>query len=271
MLYLAWTRGLSPKQEGTVVSTSHDGGRTWSAPVVVVPAADEPHLPSIAVAPNGDVFVGGIDNTHGIWVARSTDHGHTFSKPTRLGHLRANPSDTCSHAAIQPLPKEETSCSGPNPTVLATNGGPLVVYDDVGANRTQDVMIAGPHFVATVSPPDKGKTQQFFPVAARDPQTGVLWACWYDTTFDPNNHRAWFTCSASHDGRTWSAPERAVEQPTLVSDLFADLQTANGFTPSLVAAAGAAHPFWIGINASSDRQDILTARLSERRAFAVTP
>src|SRR5579862_670300 len=266
IVYLAWSRGLTAHTEGTVVSRSDDQGRTWSKPLVVAPNADEPHLPTIAVAPNGDVYVGGIDNHHGIWVARSADHGRTFSEPSQVGHLRANPSATCSVAAQQPLPKEETSCSGPNPTLLATNAGPLVVYDDVGVNRTQDVVIAGPKFATTVPPPDKGKTQQFFPAAAVDPQTGVLWACWYDTTFDPNAHRAWFTCSASRDGRTWTPPERAAATPTDVSDLLTDLASANGFYPSVTAAAGNAHPFWIGVDPVTFQQEIVTATFSERDA-----
>jgi hypothetical protein len=271
VVYLAWSRGLTQHTEGTVVSRSEDAGRTWSAPVVVAPSADEPHLPSIAVAPNGDVYVGGIDNRHGIWVAESTNHGRTFSEPLQLGHLRANPSGTCSVAAQQPLPKEETSCSGPNPTILATNAGPLAVYDDVGVNRTQDVVIAGRRFATTVNPPDKGKTQQFFPAAAIDAHTGVLWACWYDTTFDPNAHRAWFTCSASRNGRTWTPPERAAATPTDVSDLYTDLAGANGFYPSLTAAGGSAHPFWIGVDPTSFQQEIVTAKLSERDAFALKP
>jgi hypothetical protein len=271
IVYLAWSRGLTPHTEGTVVSRSEDDGRTWSKPVVVAPAADQPHLPTIAVAPNGDVYVGGIDNRHGIWVASSTDRGRTFSAPSQVGHLRANPSATCSVAAQQPLPKEETSCAGPIPTLLATNAGPLVVYDDVGINGTQDVVIAGAKFAKTVPPPDKGKTQQFFPMAALDPQTGVLWACWYDTTFDPNAHRAWFTCSASRNGRTWTAPERAAATPTDVSDLYTDLAGANGFYPSLTAAGGSAHPFWIGVDPVSFQQEIVTAKLSERDAFAVAP
>jgi hypothetical protein len=151
------------------------------------------------------------------------------------------------------------------------------VYDDFGAGRTQDVFIAAvdsslrPRFVVPVTPPDRGHTQQFFPAAALDSATGTVWACWYDTTFDPHGHRAWFTCSASHDGRTWSAPERAAADPSLVNDLYADLGSGNGFSPSVVAAAGTAHPFWIAISSKDFRQHIGTARLPERAAFAVTP
>jgi hypothetical protein len=77
--------------------------------------------------------------------------------------------------------------------------GLAVVYDDVGANRTPDIFLTAldrglkPLFRAQVNPPDSGKTQQLFPAAAVDPSTGALWACWYDTTFDPNAHRVWYT------------------------------------------------------------------------------
>lgn len=276
-LYLSWTRGLSGNQAGVVVSRSDDAGRTWSRPVVVAPPANRPHLSSIAVARNGDVYAAGIDAKHGIWISRSTNDGRTFTPPQTATPLHANPAGTCATATAQPLPKDETSCIGPDPTVLATDTGAFVVYDDVGANRTQDVYIAsvGPdlrrRFVRPVTPPDRGSTQQFFPVAARDGTTGALWACWYDTTFDPHGHRAWFTCSASRTGRTWSSPERAAEKPTMVSDLYTDLQQTNGFTPSLVAGRGIAHPFWIGIDPGSFRQDIVTARLPEHAALAVAP
>jgi hypothetical protein len=276
-LFLSWTRGLGAHTEAVVVSRSDDAGRTWSIPVVVAPPASRPHLSSIAVSGGGDVYVAGIDAGNGIWISRSTDHGRTFTRPRTAAPLRANPSGSCSSAASQPLPKEETSCIGPDPTVLATDTGAFVVYTDVARNRTQDVYVAAvrpslrTRFVRAVTPPDRGSTQQFFPVATRDSTTGALWACWYDTTFDPRGHRAWFTCSASRNGRAWSSPERAAADPTMVSDLYTDLGSTNGFAPSVVAGAGVAHPFWIGINSSSFRQDIFTARLPEHPAFAVRP
>jgi hypothetical protein len=147
------------------------------------------------------------------------------------------------------------------------------VYDDVGANRTPDVYVTmldsrlQPRFNVQVNPPDKGSTQQFFPAAAVDASTGVLWACWYDTTFDPNAHRAWFTCSASRDGRTWTPPERAAVEPVMVNDLYTEIRGSTGFAPAVVAERGVAHPFWIGVNAVNFGQDIYTAALSERKAF----
>jgi hypothetical protein len=273
-IYLAWTRSLSERASATVLSRSDDAGRTWSPPVIVAPASAAPHLPTIAVGPSGDVYVAGIDARHGVWIARSTDRGRKFGAVQTAAPLRANPSANCAgQINYSPLPTEETSCIGPNPTVLATKAGVAVVYDDVSANQTPDVLVVAldrglrPLFHAQVNPADKGKTQQFFPAAAVDASTGVLWACWYDTTFDPNAHRAWFTCSASRDGRTWTLPERAAADSVHVSDLYTDLQGSTGFSPAVVADRGTAHPFWIGVNPTNFTQDIFTAALSERKAF----
>jgi hypothetical protein len=273
-VYLTWTRSLSEQASAVVLSSSNDRGRTWSSPVIVAPASGAPHLSTIAVGQGGDVYVAGIDARHGVWIARSTDRGKTFGRVQTASRLRANPSSNCAgQVNYSPLPTEETSCIGPNPTVLATKTGVAVVYDDVGANQTPDVYVTvldgalRPRFNAQVNPPDKGKTQQFFPAAAVDASTGVLWACWYDTTFDPNAHRAWFTCSASRDGRTWTSPERAAAEPVHVSDLYTDLQGSTGFAPAVVAGGGVAHAFWIGVNRVDFGQDIFTAALSERKAL----
>ena len=95
------------------------------------------------------------------------------------------------------------------------------IYDDIGRNRTPDVFAVGldPQlkvvFRAAVTPPDRGHSDQFFPAAAVDAQTGVFAACWYDTTFDPHQHRSWFTCSTSPNGQDWDLPRRAAAEPTL--------------------------------------------------------
>lgn len=271
-LYLAWTRSLAVDAASVVVSRSGDGGRTWSAPLPLQTAHDHARLASIAVAPDGDVVVAGIDTTHGIWIARSTDGGRTFGAARTAAPLLSNPSGECSLAGLSPLPKEEQTCAGPNPTVVADDNRVFVVYDDVGANRTLDVYVAVLDralqrlFRTRVNPPDRGAAQQFFPVAAVDPATGALWACWYDTTFDPNAHRAWFTCSASRNGRTWTAPERAAAVPSAPADLFG-VSAGYGLVPALAARGGVAHAFWADQRVVNLESEVFTASLGERTAF----
>jgi len=271
-VYLAWTRSLSAAKAVLVLSFSDDRGRTWSPPREVSDALDHPHLASLAVAPGGDVYVAGIDAKVGVWVARSTDHGRTFGAPRRAAALLANPAAECSLAAASPLANEETTCFGPNPTVLAGRTQVIVVYDDAGANRTLDVYAVvldrdlKPLARAEVNPPDTGATQQIFPAAALDPVTGLAWACWFDTTFDPHAHRAWFTCSASRTGRQWAAPLAAASEPSAPADLYG-AAAKLGLMPSVAARDGVAHAFWPDERIIDNGFDIFTVAIPQQRAL----
>jgi hypothetical protein len=271
-LYLAWTRSLSAAKAVLVSSSSSDQGRTWSAPVEVSSALEHPHLASLAVAPGGDLYVAGIATT-GVWIARSTDQGRTFGAVHRAARLLANPAGECALAGSSPLANEVTRCFGPNPTVLAGRTRVIVVYDDAGQNGTLDVYAAvldralRPRIHVQVNPPDTGKTQQIFPAAALDPVTQVAWACWFDTTYDPDAHHAWFTCSASRTGRTWSAPLAAASSAaTEPPDLYGAAQKL-GVTPSVAARDGVAHAFWPDGRIIDNGFDIFTVTIPQKRAF----
>lgn len=271
-VYLAWTRSLSAAKAVLVLSWSDDHGRTWSSPAEVSAALDHPHLATISVAPDGDVYVAGIDAKIGLWVARSTDEGRTFGTPRRAAPLLANPAQQCSLTVDSPLPNEEKTCFGPNPTVLAGPTQVMVVYGDVGANGTynvyasvldRDLKLVG-H--SEVSPPDTTKTEQFFPTAALDPVTDVTWACWFDTTFDPHGHRAWFTCSASRTGRTWSAPLAAAAAPTDTADVYG-ATVKLGVAASVAARGGVAHAFWPDGRIIDNGFDIFTVAIPQKLAL----
>jgi hypothetical protein len=271
-LYLAWTRSLSAAKAVLVLSTSSDHGLTWSPPATVSASLDHPHLATISVAPGGDVYVAGIDAKLGVWIARSTDHGKTFGAARSAARLLVNPAGGCALAAASPLANEETRCFGPDPTVLAGSKQVIVVYEDGGANRTFDVYASvldpdlRPLARTEVNPPDRGATQQIFPAATLDPVTGVAWACWFDSTFDPHAHRAWFTCSASRTGRTWSAPLAASSAPTSPADLYGAAGQL-GVRPSIAAWGGVAHAFWPDGRSIDNGFDIFTVRISQQRAF----
>lgn len=272
-LYLAWTRSVSRSRATVVASSSRDGGRTWSEPFALEPAGDHPHLAAVAVSPSGDVYVTGIDARRGIWIARSTDGGRTFTRSHGAAPLAANPAADCALGGLTPLPTEERTCIGPHPVVLATRSRVYVVYGDAAANGSSDLLVVAldaalrPRFVTRVNPPDRGRAEQFFPAATVDPATGVLWACWYDTTFDENAHRAWFTCSASHDGRIWSAPLRASAEPTSPNILYGTLGGA-GLYAAVAARQGVAHVFWADGRVIANSADIFTAAIPEKTAFS---
>jgi hypothetical protein len=272
-VYVAWTRGLAKSDAGIVLSTSTDGARTWSAPRAISGTLVHAHRARVAVASNGDVYVAGFDAKLGVWITRSTNRGATFADPRTAAELLANPAGGCALTAGDPLPRELATCEGPDPTLSVGANRVYVVYGDAGSDQTLDVYAAtltrSLRAVSRVqvNPVDSHKTQQFMPVSAVDPTTGVLWACWYDTTYDPHAHRAWFTCAASHDGRTWTAPLRAASVPTEPPTLYGTLG-GSGLYPALAAAHGVAHPFWADGRVIRDSTDIYTAAIPERAAFA---
>jgi hypothetical protein len=271
-VYVAFQRSFSEHRSSTVVSRSDDHGMTWSEPVEISPALVRPHLAAIAVAGH-DVYVSGIDARLGVWVARSTDGGRTFSTPRAAGRLVQNPAGGCSLASSSPLPQEEQRCIGPDPTLLVRGDEVAVVYGDGGTNGAGDVFVSlldrrlHLRYHGQVNPPDHGGASvQFMPVAAVDASTGTFWACWYDTTYDSSRNHAWFTCAASRNGRTWSAPERAAAVPSDPGALLGDA-FRYGFYPGLVAADGVAHPAWIDSRHPELLEDVFTAALPERAAL----
>src|SRR3954453_2482306 len=272
-LYLAWTRSLSKFDATTVVSSSTDRGKTWSSPVVVSKVLDHPHLVSAVAAPDGTLYVAGIDAKLGLWTSQSRDGGKTFAAPASVARLLGNPAATCAQTAQQPLPRELRACEGPDPTLLVARDRLLLVYSDFGANQTSDVFAVGldpktlkPLVRAQVNPPDEGKTQQFVPTAAVDAKTGAVWACWYDTTFDPHARRTWFTCAASQTGKTWSQPIAAASKPSASADVYGTIFT-TGLRPSVFASDGVAHPFWADSRNYVDGEDVVTTEIAESRAF----
>ena len=272
-LYAAWSRNLDAKRSTVVTSTSDDGGRTWSAPRPVSAQLEFPHRARIAVAPDGTVYAAGIDVRFGLWVSRSTDGGRSFGTPRRAAPLASNPARWCGLTGFTPIPNEMKTCAGPDPSLLVTRKRVFVVYQDAAPNGSQDVLVAAldrslrPLFRTRVEPPDQGATDQFRPAAAVDPDTDVLWACWYDTTFDPHAHRSWFTCAASRDGRTWTPPERASAVPSPTDDVYY-YSVKPGLYASVAAAHGVAHVFWMDSHAIEAGADAYTATLSERAAFS---
>jgi len=114
-VYLAWTRSLSKAEATTVVSSSSDDGKTWSAATPVSTSLQHPHHATLAVAPDGDVYVAGIDAKLGVWIARSIDGAKTFAPPKAAAQLRANPAAGCALTAGEPLPKEVSSVRRPRP------------------------------------------------------------------------------------------------------------------------------------------------------------
>jgi hypothetical protein len=272
-VYLAWSRLFSDTYETTVVSHSDDHGKTWSQPVVVSRSLELPQLVTLA-AYGKTLYVAGVDARRGIWISRTADGAH-FEPLRTVTPLRANFASGCSIASGHPLAEQAGQCTGPNPTILVSAGRVIVTYGDITARSAQAVYAIGLdptlHRVLFRSPriglPASSTANQFWPAAAVDRNAHVLWLCYYDTSGSNNKRRAWFTCTASRNGRVWAAPVRASSQDSLVDSILADAYSYGGYV-SVAAAHGVAHPAWIDTRAAADdEEDVFTAAIPTSRVL----
>jgi BNR repeat protein len=276
-VYVAWSRLLGPAYQTTVLSSSADGGKSWSAPRPVNRKLDQPQLVSLAAGQGRTLYIAGVDVRHGIFVGRSTDAGRSF-QIRQAAPLPGSQAATCIVFGNYLIAQQAVRCLGPNPTVTTAKGHVFVTYALQGASGTQDVAAVvfdaalNPIGRGRVGPPEKKKADQFWPVSAVDGRTGELWACFYDTSGDGERKRAWFTCTASRDGRRWSTPVRAAPNSANAGVLWEDARIfgfgdAGGYGgyPGLAVAGGIAHPLWIDTrNVDGNEEEIFGATLSVR-------
>jgi BNR repeat-like domain len=274
-VYVAWPRLLRSKYQTTVVSSSADGGKTWSEPQVVDRSLDQPQLVTIAAAGQGDdLYVAGVDARDGLWIGRSTDAGRHFAV-RQAAPLPGNVAATCIVFGKFVLPQQAVRCLGPNPTLAVSKQRVFLTYGVVGADTTQDVDVAvfdralRPLSRGRAGPADPKKSDQFWPVSAVDPVTSDLWACFYDTRGDSKRTTAWFSCTVSADGRRWATPVRPARASSSVQVLredariygYGDSGGYGGYT-GLAARGGMAYPMWIDTrNLNANAEEVFSARL----------
>lgn len=271
-VYVSWSRLLRWTYEGIVVSSSADGGRTWSAPRIVDRRLSFPRLAATGVAPDGTLYVAGVDARFGVWVARSADRGRTF-RLARVAALPWNRAADCATASGHPTPFQGVRCVGPNPGVVATADRVFVTYGVGWPGEPQSVHVGvfdtalHPVWHGTIGSPDL-KADRFWPAAAFDAASGLLWACYYDTSGDPGRGRAWYSCTSSRDGQHWARPVRAARDPASADVLWEDARifeygdTIGYGGSTAVAAAAGVHPLWIDTSdPGGRRQEVFAATL----------
>jgi hypothetical protein len=218
--YLVWDR-YTATEDRLVISHSDDGGQTWSGPRPVRGTSSTSGTVSVdglAVGPRGTVYLTWEDENNAVWVSRATDGGQAFRAPVRIAATRFPFSPSCEEnpesGGVAAIPAQARRCVDVNVSVAVRRGGVVVVYTArrrVGAQlgiyaRRFDPALRWRSAPVRIRPSvGRVRSDQFMPVAAADRNSGLIWACWYDTSGDATRRSAVFTCSASRDGRRWAA------------------------------------------------------------------
>jgi peptide/nickel transport system permease protein len=272
-VYVSWSRLLRWTYEGIVVSSSADGGLTWSQPRAVDRRLSYPRLATTTVARDGALYVAGIDARFGVWLSRSVDGGRTF-KLARVAQLPGNRAADCATASNHPTPYQGIRCLGPNPTVVTSRDRVFVTYGVGWPGEPQSVHVGV--FDTELHPLSRGpvaapapNADRFWPASSFDVATGRLWTCFYDTSGDSARTHAWYSCTSSRDGRTWTTPVRAARDSASVEVLWEDARVyafgdaiGYGGSTGVATAAGRVHPFWIDTSdLGGRRQEVFGATL----------
>src|SRR4051794_9881756 len=192
---------------------SHDQGRTWSAPAVVIDNPTDERDPSIVETARGtwlvsyfDVDVTRAPASQGVFVIRSTDQGRTWSAPIKVGTTLGGPGTSAKIAVLE------------NGELLvplygmrgADNAATLVRSADDGATWPVEgeVTLAATPGVNFVEP------------AIAEVGGGRLLAMIRTEGSERAAYEAW----SGDSGRTWSAPAKT----TLVAQASDLLHVADG-------------------------------------------
>jgi hypothetical protein len=238
---------------GVYLSSSDDGGLTWSDPaavhsgtqtfddkeaVVVDTRDDSPY--------KGRVYVGWDsidDRSQSELISYSDDGGRTFQGPAILSSRGAN-------LGIVPLVGPGGIVHAVWLSYLGTQGFLLASHSsDGGRTWSPPATIAA----ASSYGVDGSRTGAGLPSAAVDGRNGNLYVVWEDDRFTPATDQV--VLSRSTDGgQTWSAPQRVSDGP----------DDAAGFTPAVAVTPEG----WVGVSYYSLRNNPSRVMVDEYLAMS---
>jgi hypothetical protein len=260
-VYVAWSRLSHNQTFDVVLSSSADGGRTWSRPARVSRTGDENTYSSVAASTAGNVYVAWDDaSTYSLKIARSTDGGAHFGAERKAASFSIVPIPHCGSGTI--ISAQPFTCAHANPIVAVDasrgqrRGAVYVSYVRTNVTGVEGVfvtafdsrlrLVRGSATSPPTSPvaPSSVASDRFWPQSAVDPSNGALWICFYDTRGDRSRRRAFFSCTASTDGgQTWRRLVRAASVASDETQSGADVRQYGDYE-GLAVANGVAHPIW---------------------------
>jgi len=281
-VYAAWTRVSHDGAFSILVSSSDDGGKTWSQPVRANRTGEQLSYVTLATSRKGTLYVAWHDiSAFHVNVSMSTDGGKSFGGEHQVVAFAIVTIPACAAGIV--IPAQKLTCVEPNPILsVDTSSGRYAgrVYVTYTLTDFQgDKGIAVSVFDSRLRPiagyaldrkalliapaPPSVNADQFWPASAVDPSNGTLWACFYDTRGDPKRTSAYFSCTYSTDGGVrWAAPFHAASAPSDETQPGADPREYGDYE-GLAVANGVAHPIW------TDSRD-LAAKAEEIYTAAVT-
>jgi len=281
-VYAAWTRVSHDGAFSILVSSSDDGGKTWSQPVRANRTGEQLSYVTLATSRTGTLYVAWHDiSAFHVNVSMSTDGGKSFGGEHQVVAFAIVTIPACAAGIV--IPAQKLTCVEPNPILsVDTSSGRYAgrVYLTYTLTDFQgDKGIAVSVFDSRLRPiagyaldrkalliapaPPSVNADQFWPASAVDPSNGTLWVCFYDTRGDPKRTSAYFSCTYSTDGGVrWTAPFRAASAPSDETQPGADPREYGDYE-GLAVANGVAHPIW------TDSRD-LAAKADEIYTAAVT-
>jgi hypothetical protein len=281
-VYVAWTRVAHNGSFSILVSSSDDGGKTWSAPAKANRTGEQLSYVTLATSRKGALYVAWHDiSAFHVNVTMSTDGGKTFGGEHQAAAFAIVTIPSCAAGIV--IPAQKLTCVQPNPILSVDTstgryaGRVYVTYTLTDFQGDKGIAVtvfdarlrplAGypvgnkPLLVAPV--PRALNADQFWPASAVDPSSGTVWACFYDTRGDPKRTKAFFSCTFSRDGgRRWVTPFHAASVATDETQPGADPREFGDYE-GLAVANGKAHPIWTDSRDLASRaEEIYTTTLT---------
>jgi Neuraminidase (sialidase) len=278
-VYTAWTRVGHNGDFSILVSSSDDGGKTWSKPAKANHTGDQLSYVTLATSRRGTLYVAWHDiSAFHVNIAMSTDGGKTFGGEHQVAAFAIVTIPSCAAGIV--IPAQKRTCVQPNPIVsVDTSSGPhagrvYVTYTLTDFQGDKGIAVTvfdshlrpivgypvrkQPHLVAPA--PLSANSDQFWPTSAVDPSDGTLWACFYDTRGDRKRTRAFYSCAYSTDGGArWTKPVRVASAASDETNPQADTREYGDYE-GLAVANGVAHPIWTdGRKLATRGEEVYTA------------
>lgn len=281
-VYAAWTRVSHDGVFSILVSSSDDGGRTWSGPAKANRTGEQLSYVTLATSRKGALYVAWHDiSAFHVNIAMSTDGGRSFGGEQQVVAFAIVTIPACAAGIV--IPAQKLTCVQPNPGLsVDTSTGRYAgrVYVTYTLTDFQgDKGIAVTAFDSRLRPlvgyavdkkpllvaptPSSVNADQFWPASAVDPSSGTVWVCFYDTRGDAKRTSAFYSCTFSTDGGgRWARPFHAASAATDETQPGADTREYGDYE-GLAVAGGTAHPIWTdGRGLPAREEEVYTTTLT---------